>query len=109
MASPNPLSPLSPASLLSDLNAGKLILNSLSGLIVITSLLLLIDAIAPTSLVNSVFTDVQAGVMTGLLFVVGSATLGLLLDSVFHTFGRWFLKQLYGDIKEEFAYRDAML
>jgi membrane protein DedA with SNARE-associated domain len=102
---------MNPKSLLSGINITKLALDSLSGYIVIASLMFIVDSLIPGRITENLLTDSQAGTLTviGLIIVVSSAILGLLVDSIFHTFGRWFAKSFWKPLKYEFEFRNKLM
>ncbi len=100
---------MNPKKFLESLDAAKIGLDTLSGLIVMTSLLFVVDAIAPIRLAKSILSEPQAGVLGGLLFIVGSATLGILVDTFFQTFGRWFARRIWKPLDDELNHRDALM
>jgi hypothetical protein len=102
---------MTPKGLLGSIDAGKLALDSLPGFIVTTAILFLIDSLTPAHLIEGLFTDSGASTLTvaGLIIVLSSAVLGLMVDSIFHTFGRWFAKHFWKPLKYELAYRECLM
>ena len=98
-------------SFLSGLNAEKLSLNTLSGSVTTIALLLTIDALAPGEIIESVLSQTDAGplVLTSLFVIALSAILGLMVDSVFHSFGRWLARQSWLPLKKALQHRTELM
>lgn len=92
-----------------NLDAAKLALDSLTGLIVMTSVVLLIDALSPDNFIERLFSSGSVIAAAAVFFLLGSAVTGLLIDSIFHTFGRFLARLLWPPIAEEFRYRNKIM
>jgi hypothetical protein len=97
--------------LFSGLDATKLYLNTLSGFVVTTAVLFLIDGFSPAHLTEELLAEPTAGpiVAFGLIIILGSTLLGLMMDSIFHTFGREFAKRFWLPLADELNYRRDLM
>ena len=96
---------------LGSVDFGKLALDTTSGFIVTTAILFILDACSAEHVISGIFSDNSAGSMVvyALVIVVGSGVLGLMVDSIFHTFGRNFAALFWGPLHFEFFYRQKRM
>lgn len=94
-----------------SLDFGKLTANSISGFFSGAAILLLVDAFTPGHLAANLLNEKPAGIIVvELVFVVvGSYAFGLLVDNVFHTFGRWFASKFWKPLQIQFDYRNCLM
>ena len=87
---------------LGNFDLSKLALDTTSGFIVLVAILFILDALTAEHVIKNILTDNTAGSIVVFVLVagLGSSVLGLMLDSVFHTFGRNFAKAFWGKNKE---------
>ena len=97
--------------LFGTIDFGKLALDTTSGFIVTTALLLLIDAWSPSHLVADILAQRSTGyiVVAGLIVIVFSSVLGLMVDSLYHTFGRRFAQKIWPSLDAELKYRKDLM
>jgi hypothetical protein len=90
---------------------GKLTVNSVSGFISGVALLLLVDAFTPGRLVESILNEKPAGIIVVeiLIVIAGSYAFGLLVDNIYHTFGRWFSSKIWKPLQTEFNFRNCLM
>jgi hypothetical protein len=98
-------------TLFPSIDLGKLAVDGFSGFIAALALLFVIDALIPTQLMYTLFTvqDAASTVIAAFIIVVGSAILGVIVDSIFHTFGRWFACLFWRPLRYEFEYRKCLM
>jgi hypothetical protein len=96
---------------LASFDFSKFSLTTSSGFIVSAAVFFTIDALTPDHLTESLFIDNSAGgiVAFGLIAVVMSGVLGLIMDSIYHTFGRWYAKKYWGPLAYSWKMRDLIL
>jgi hypothetical protein len=100
-----------PSKLFGKIDFGKLALDTGPGFIVSVALLLFVDACIPLHLTADILAAKSAGhiVVAALVIIVGSSILGLMFDSLFHTFGRRFAEKIWPNLHDELKYRDELL
>ncbi len=96
-------------SFFASFDLARLSLDSITGLIVMSSILLLADAFSPSHLVQDVFSDAPVAAVFGFFFLVGSAVTGLLVASIFQTFGRSYGQETWRPLWCEFEYRKDLM
>jgi hypothetical protein len=96
---------------LANLNAEKLSLNTLSGFVAFLAVLLTFDALTPSHVIQSVLAETDAGpiVMATLFVIAVSAILGLMVDSVFHTFGRKLARWAWQPLDDALNNRETLM
>jgi hypothetical protein len=96
---------------LGSIDFGKWTINTSSGFVVTTAVLFIIDALTPGHLTQNLFTDSSAGEIVAYIFaaIVISSVLGLLVDSIFHTFGRWYAKKFWGPLDYALRFRNYLM
>jgi hypothetical protein len=75
-----------------SIDFGKLILNTSSGFVVTIAVIFFIDALVPGHMSEQILSDLNAGeiVVFGLAALLASSIFGLLMDCIYHAFGRWY-------------------
>jgi hypothetical protein len=98
-------------TLFGGLDATKLSLNTLSGFVVTAALLFLIDGFSPAHMTEELLTEPEGGAIVafGLIIIVASTLLGLMVDSIFHTFGRRFARIFWVPLTDELTYRNELM
>jgi hypothetical protein len=96
---------------LGNIDFGKWSLTTSSGFPVTLAIIFVIDALTPGHLTQSIFTDNSAGeiIVFGLIAVVISSVFGLLIDSIFHTFGRWYAKKFWAPLDYALKFRNYLM
>jgi hypothetical protein len=96
---------------LAGIDFGKWTLTTSSGFVVTAAVIFLIDALTPGRLTESIFINDSAGdiVVYGFAAVVISSVLGLLMDSIFHTFGRWYAKKFWAPLGYAMKFRNFLM
>ena len=100
------------SKLVGTIDFGKLTFNSISGFFAFAALLLFVDAFTPGHLTQEFFnTNVPAGkiVVEALMVVIGSTALGLLVDNLYATTGRWYAAKFWKPLQAYFNYRNCLM
>jgi hypothetical protein len=100
-----------PSKLFGKIDFGKLAVDTGPGFIVSLALLLLVDACTPLHLTADILAARSTGhiVIAALIIIVGSSILGLMFDSLFHTFGRRFARKIWPNLDDELNYRKDLM
>jgi hypothetical protein len=96
---------------LGSIDFGKWALDTSSGFIVATAVMFIIDSLVPGHMTENIFTDISAGkiVVFGLAALVVSSALGLMMDSIFHTAGRGYIRKFWMPLRWEYEFRELSL
>lgn len=95
----------------SNIDFGKWTLNTSSGFVVLTAVMFIIDSLVPGHMTEVVFTDTSAGkiIIFGLAGIVSSSILGLMIDCIYHSFGRWYAGVFWGPLDYTKTWRKALM
>ncbi len=97
--------------LFGSIDFGKLTVDAIPGFISGVAALLMVDAFTPGHLAQEILNDKPAGILVieSLMVVVASYAFGLLTDTTFHTFGRWFASKFWKPLRDELDYRNSLM
>ena len=96
---------------LGSIDFGKWALNTSSGFVVAAAVMFVIDSLVGGHRIESLLSDINAGkvIIFALGAIVSSSILGLMLDSIYGTLGRWYSKQYWKPLQYEFAFRKGVM
>src|SRR4030042_1699150 len=96
---------------LGSIDFGKWVLNTSSGFVVAVAAMFFIDSLVGGHRIESAFSDINAGTIVIFLLgaIVSSSILGLMLDSLFNAFGRWYGKKFWRPLQRELEFRHNVM